>query len=189
MNDRLEQLPVSRRWRGQAQPVPAVAAIIRRDIGGEAFYLLIRRLQPPYAGKWALVGGRWDFGETLSEAITREVWEETGLAPDFVGWRAFVDERIFPEATDDLGAHFLLFVCEVHASQGEAQEQAEGQVAWFNHRQLDDLHGRQDMAPTDYLILNHCLTSPPDLPCIEAEVVAQNAGSSTSRVRRFEITG
>ena len=41
--------------------------------------LLIRRGKPPRAGQWSLPGGAQQLGETLLEAVTREVREETGL--------------------------------------------------------------------------------------------------------------
>lgn len=41
--------------------------------------MLIRRRNPPYAGHWALPGGFVEYGETVEEAVLREVQEETGL--------------------------------------------------------------------------------------------------------------
>ncbi|MBB5519098.1 NUDIX hydrolase [Amphiplicatus metriothermophilus] len=41
--------------------------------------LLIRRAKPPLAGAWSIPGGALDYGETLHEAVRREVREETGV--------------------------------------------------------------------------------------------------------------
>ena len=51
--------------------------------------LCIRRGHGPGAGLWSLPGGRLEAGETLYEAVVREVMEETGLevvVDRFVGY-------------------------------------------------------------------------------------------------------
>lgn len=57
-------------------PVTAVAAFILDDQGRA---LLIRRAKNPSAGKLALPGGFVDAGESLEQAIQREIAEEIGL--------------------------------------------------------------------------------------------------------------
>ena len=41
--------------------------------------LLIKKARGPYTGKWDLPGGGFEFGETPTETLNREVMEETGL--------------------------------------------------------------------------------------------------------------
>lgn len=65
-------------------PTIAVGAIIfelnRREAqGAEPSVLLIRRGKAPSAGRYSLPGGRVQRGETLHDALIREIFEETGL--------------------------------------------------------------------------------------------------------------
>ena len=173
-------------------PMPSVVALICRDSMLEANelvtrYLLIKRQTEPLAGKWALVGGGWEFGEVLDAAITREVKEETGLDTTFVALRGLVHERIAPFGSNDDGGHFLLFVCDVSAPTGEAIEQSEGEVAWFSMTELKELRSAQEIVPTDYAILRHFSKEASTLPYVEAEVLASTGETSRSELVRFEL--
>ncbi|MCL5951325.1 MAG: NUDIX hydrolase [Chloroflexi bacterium] len=57
------------------RPIVGVGAVVQK---GETV-LLIRRGKPPLMGAWTLPGGAVELGETLQEAIRREVCEECSI--------------------------------------------------------------------------------------------------------------
>ena len=85
------------------KPELAVSAAIFRD--GKV--LLVRRAGPPAKGLWTLPGGRVEVGETLVDAVRREVLEETGLTIDVIGLAGY-RESILPHAVGDRGRHFVI---------------------------------------------------------------------------------
>ncbi|MHA1238027.1 MAG: NUDIX domain-containing protein [Candidatus Odinarchaeia archaeon] len=67
--------------RGEAKltpktPLLAVDAVIPLNDGS---IILVKRKNPPFKGLWALPGGIVEYGETVEQAVIREVKEETGL--------------------------------------------------------------------------------------------------------------
>jgi len=56
-------------------PVVGVGGVLIRD--GKV--LLIRRGKPPLYGRWVVPGGTVELGESLEQALVREMREETGI--------------------------------------------------------------------------------------------------------------
>lgn len=97
--------------------------------------LLIRRGHGPAAGHWSLPGGRVEFGETLVEALVREVREETNLevaVGDYIGHvEIFGDDAHF--VVHDFRA--VAFDAEVVVAGEDAAE-----AAWFALHDVADLN-------------------------------------------------
>jgi ADP-ribose pyrophosphatase YjhB (NUDIX family) len=58
-----------------ARPIVGAGAVVIKN----GAVLLIRRGKAPKLGRWSLPGGAQELGETIEEAVVREVLEETGL--------------------------------------------------------------------------------------------------------------
>jgi ADP-ribose pyrophosphatase YjhB (NUDIX family) len=88
--------------------------------------LLVRRGRPPGAGRWSVPGGRVEHGETVCEAVVREVAEETGLRCEcgpLLGWVERIGE----------GFHFVIldFRAGLAAGNGAATAGDDAaEVAW-----------------------------------------------------------
>lgn len=89
-------------------PIVGVGGVI---FEGEAV-LLIQRGKEPGLGQWSIPGGVVRAGETLKEAVAREILEETHLEVEVVGL-AKVLERIFPDSDGRIAYHYVLidFLC------------------------------------------------------------------------------
>jgi 8-oxo-dGTP diphosphatase len=99
------------------QPIVGVGAIVFK--GDEV--LLVRRGKEPALGEWSLPGGAVEVGETLEEALRRELLEETGIEVEILGLSSFL-ERIFPDAAGKISYHYVLldFLCCYRGGEPQA---------------------------------------------------------------------
>jgi mutator protein MutT len=95
--------------------LPGVGALIfRKGVSGRREILLVERAGNPLKGYWSLPGGLLETGETLEEAVRREVQEETGLRVEIE--RFFeIFERIIRDQRRRAEYHYLLvdYICRV----------------------------------------------------------------------------
>jgi 8-oxo-dGTP diphosphatase len=91
--------------------------------------LLVRRGTEPLKGQWSIPGGLIDVGETLREAVMREVREETGLEVEPIELIELLD-RIHRE-DDRVRYHYVIadYLCRVEGGTLLAASDAEA-VRW-----------------------------------------------------------
>src|SRR3954451_6828376 len=87
--------------------------------------LLGARGRGPAAGEWSVPGGRVEEGETLAEAVVRELAEETGIeavCDEFVGW------------VERIGEDYHFVILDFHVTVLEPAEPVAGddaaEAAW-----------------------------------------------------------
>ena len=98
----------------------------------------MERGKPPLQGYWSIPGGLVETGETLDQAVRREVLEETGLRvkpAEMFG----IFERIMRDARGRVEYHYLLmdYVCSVTGGKLRAGDDV-ARVEWVTRRRLRD---------------------------------------------------
>lgn len=96
------------------RPIAATLAVVvrRHEV------LLVRRANPPDAGRWGFPGGKIDAGETLATAAIRELREETAVHAEARQVLTAVDA--FDHADDGtLRQHFVLIALLCQWISGE----------------------------------------------------------------------
>ena len=102
--------------------------------------LMAQRGKAPLMGQWSLPGGLVETGESLENAVRREVLEETGLEVKPLGVLE-IFERIMRNAGGAVEYHYVLldYICRVTGGTLCAGDDA-SRVQWVERRALKDLH-------------------------------------------------
>lgn len=93
------------------QPIVSVGGVVFR----ENSVLLVQRANPPSYRLWGLPGGVVELGETLQQAVQREIQEETGLHVRVLDTVAVLDRILYHEDHPQRPQyHYVLvfFLCE-----------------------------------------------------------------------------
>ena len=98
----------------------AVGVLIRSD---NAFLLTSRPEGKAYAGYWEFPGGKLEVGETVAQALARELQEEIGISiEDCMSWKT--EQIDYPHALVQLN------FCKVRRWSGELQMREAQLYAW-----------------------------------------------------------
>jgi 8-oxo-dGTP diphosphatase len=115
-----------------ARPYLAVSAAIVR--AGKL--LVVRRAQPPAAGLFSLPGGVVELGETLTQALVREIAEETMMSIEPVALAGF-REAIVRDRDDRVERHFVILCFAARWRAGEPQLNEElSEARWIEPAEL-----------------------------------------------------
>ena len=124
------------------RPYLAVSAAIFRD----GRVLIVRRARPPAHGLYTLPGGGVEIGETLEQALIREVREETALdiAPvGLVGFR----EAIARDGAGRIERHFVILPFAARWIGGEILLNEElAEARWLAPAEVSSLKTTEGLA-------------------------------------------
>jgi 8-oxo-dGTP diphosphatase len=117
------------------RPILGVGAVVVSDDRA----LLVKRGKEPAKGIWSIPGGMVEIGETIHDAVRREIREETGLEIE-IGDRLSILERIFRDASGRVRYHYVLVDYRAVPLGGELRAGSDAaEAGFFTPRQLEQL--------------------------------------------------
>lgn len=129
--------------------IPVVlAGIVRKNK-----ILLLKRSREPFKGLWSLPGGKIGPYEVITDALKREVLEETNLNPISMKFAGIVSELII-EGNKIKKSH-LINVFLVEATRTKVRPSSEGKLKWLTFTEIKEL--KNEIIPTDFLIISKML--------------------------------
>ena len=124
------------------RPYLAVSAAIIRD----GHVLVVRRARPPAHGVFTLPGGVVEAGETLIEAVAREVREETSLEIEPVALAGY-REVVTRDAEERIQRHFVILCFAARWIAGEPRLNDElAEARWLRPAALAGLATTEGLA-------------------------------------------
>lgn len=105
---------------GERRPVLTVDVVIRYRGG----YVLVKRLNEPFKGWWAIPGGIVEYGETVEQAAIREAKEETGLDVKLLGLIG-----VYSDPHRDPRGHYVSIAFLAEAVGGELKPSTDAKEA------------------------------------------------------------
>ncbi len=116
--------------------------------------LIVRRANDPYRGQRTVPGGRKQRGESLREAVVREVEEETGCVIRSMEYAGMLHGIVEEDEMEYLSVYFVS-----RDFEGEPRDSEEGAVEWMN---IADSLSATDMHPIYRLLMPRIISR--DIP-------------------------
>ena len=117
-------------------PRPSFVDLVRLVVGGDLRGRLIKRRAEPHAGLGAIPGGRLIPGESLVDAATRKLVDETGVRD------VFLEQLYTFDDLDDVtpgGSLAMTHFALVDQQRVRLSDRKDWQPAWFSMRELPEL--------------------------------------------------
>ena len=117
------------------RPVVGVGVVVLR--GDEV--LLIQRGKTPNKGQWSIPGGKQRLGETVVQAVRRELLEETGVK---IGEPALIDvvDVIVPDDNGKIQFHYTLIAYQAEWLSGACRSGDDADaIKWVPLNELNSL--------------------------------------------------
>ena len=124
------------------RPILAVSAAIIRD--GHVF--IARRARGPALGVWTMPGGMVEAGETLAEALQREILEETSMTIEPVALAGH-REVVVRDGNGHVSRHFVILCFASRWIKGEPGLNDElDESRWIRPAELKELKTTEGLA-------------------------------------------
>ena len=124
------------------RPILAVSAAIIRDGG----VFIARRARGPALGVWTMPGGMVEVGETLKEALIREILEETSMTIEPVALAGHREVMVRDDA-GRVSRHFVILCFASRWVAGETKLNEElDESKWVRPSELKELKTTEGLA-------------------------------------------
>jgi len=145
-----------------SQPLVGVGAVVVK----EEEILLVLRGHPPAQGLWSIPGGRVKPGETLSQALQREIAEECNIVIE-VGPPIAVLDSIYLDELGRVKYHFVLIDFWARYLSGELKPASDvAEARWISPKEISKYEltsGTLDLLQHLGLLSGRPLDKPPGL--------------------------
>jgi 8-oxo-dGTP diphosphatase len=130
---------------GRSYPTRPILAVSAAIIRGDRV-LIVRRARPPAGGLYTLPGGGVEVGESLVEAVAREVMEETRLTVEPIALAGY-REAVVRDGDGRVERHFVILPFAARWIAGEPVLNEElSEAAWRLPSEIAGLETTQGLA-------------------------------------------
>jgi len=138
-------------------PIVAVGGVILEQSGR---ILLVKRGKPPDFRKWSVPGGTVEAGETLIDALKREIKEECSIEisdPELF----LITERIFIER-EKAKYHYLIFDFLIEKFNGEVEASSDAlECKYFSFQEISSINVSSSLFKLKDYLEEYCKTGKP----------------------------